>query len=266
MISNDILIIKVGTSTLTNSTSDGSIQLDVATFKRIADEAAALQAAGHRIIIVSSAAITAGMSYLSIQERPSRQDNMPELQRMASIGWRIILNTWDEAFQSHTIGELLITKQELDQTQQRTELVQVVHQLLLHENICVVNENDAISHEEIAFGDNDTLAAHLAARLQQSELFSGTVRLIILSDIEGVYADKDDPSTLLPIIPDITAVEASAKDSTSPYGTGGMTTKFLAAKIAHSAHVETWIGKGKKEQVLPQLLNGKTGTHFTVEK
>lgn len=257
----NILVIKVGTSTLTGADTAG-VQLDTPTFHRIAQQARSLQAEGFGIIIVSSAAITAGMAHANLIDRPSRITNMPELQRMASIGWRLILNQWAEAFTDRTIGELLVTKQELDNAQERTELITVVEQLLQHENICIVNENDAITHDEIAFGDNDTLAAHLAARLAQSNHTRGTVQLLILSDIEGVYEDKDNPSTLIPIIEDIAALQSIASDSATQYGTGGMTTKFLAAKIAQAAGVETAIGRGKRDGILRDLLSGKTGTRF----
>lgn len=254
-----ILIIKVGTSTLTKTQEDGKVSLDSNAFQNIASEALALQKKGYGIVIVSSAAIAAGITQLHMTDRPTA---IPELQRLASIGWRHILNTWATSFGDKNIGELLLTKQELDQARERNEFVHVAQQLLINGDICVINENDAITHTEITFGDNDTLAGHVASRLQQSALLPGPVKLLILSDIQGVYADKDDPETLLPVIEDIEKMQKVAKGAQTKYGTGGMATKFLAAKIAHNAGVETWIGKGKQEQILSHLLDKKTGTHF----
>jgi glutamate 5-kinase len=265
MTDQNILVLKVGTSTLAKNDARRGIVLDIDAFDRIAQQVLSLQSEGYGIVIVSSAAITAGMSHTNTATRPSKVSQMSELQRMASIGWRLILNTWAEAFAGKTIGELLITKRELDLTEERTELTGVIHQLLAHGDICIVNENDAITHDEIAFGDNDTLAAHLAVRLKQSSSQNSDVKLLLLSDIEGVYADKTDATTLIPIIKDIDAVRHVAKGADTTYGTGGMTTKFLAARIAQEAQVDTWIGKGKQEGIIDALLNGTAGTHFVQE-
>lgn len=254
-----ILVIKVGTSTLSTHTETGESTLDIAAFNSIAQQAVSLQEQGYGIVIVSSAAITAGMNHTQTAERPS---DMPALQRMASIGWRIILNTWATAFSGHTVGELLVTRRELDRPQESSELVRVIDQLLTHNDICIINENDALTHEEIAFGDNDTLAAHVAALLHERKIATDGVLFTILSDIEGVYEDRSNPATILREIDDIDRLSHLAGDSDSSYGTGGMITKFQAAKIAGASGVDTWVGRGKNELVLSQLLNGTTGTHF----
>lgn len=254
-----ILVIKVGTSTLSTRTEAGESTLDREAFNRIARQAVLLQKQGYGIVIVSSAAITAGMNHTGTSERPS---DMPALQRMASIGWRLILNTWAAAFDGHTVGELLVTKRELERPHESSELVRVIDQLLRHQDICIINENDALTHEEIAFGDNDTLAAHVAALLQERKLAEEGALFTILSDIDGVYEDKNNPATILREIDDIDRLSHLASDSDSSYGTGGMITKFQAAKIAGASGVDTWIGRGKNESVLASLLDGTTGTHF----
>lgn len=254
-----ILVIKVGTSTLSTLNDANETILDVASFERIAKQALSFQKQGFGIVIVSSAAITAGMLHTGTTERPA---HMPALQRMASIGWRLILNTWVEAFNGTHVGELLVTKRELERPQESNELVGVIDQLLRHNDICLVNENDALAHEEIAFGDNDTLGAHVAALLQQKKLVTDGVRFVILSDIDGVYQDKDDPTTVLREINNLQELKHIAHGTSSEYGTGGMATKFQAAHITLGAGVETWIGKGKRDNVIQDLFDGESGTHF----
>jgi glutamate 5-kinase len=140
----------------------------------------------------------------------------------------------------------------------------VIDRLLIHDDVCVVNENDATSHAEIAFGDNDTLAARLAAKMRSSELFNSCVRLLILSDIDGVYTDRNDPRTVMGAINDIEQFKHLAGTASSSESTGGMETKFMAASIAKAAGVQTVIGNGRTEGIIPAMLENNAGTLFTV--
>jgi glutamate 5-kinase len=260
----DILVIKVGSSTLTTSDAEGNTLLDGESFQRISNQIDRLHRDGYGIIIVSSAAISAGMAHAGVRHRPNKKTEMPELQRLASVGWRHVLNKWAEALPAHVIGELLITKQEVKNKSEGGELMQVIANLLQHGDICIVNENDAITHSEIAFGDNDTLAAILAAKLRESAPFNRKVKLLILSDINGVYQDKDDPSTVIRTIDTIESFSHIAGKSGSPHGTGGMETKFTAASIALQSGVEVWIGNGRQDDAVLRMLDGTHGTHFTL--
>jgi glutamate 5-kinase len=258
----DVLVVKVGTSTLTQKHTDGSERLDVASFERIGKQLAELQSGGLGIVLVSSAAITAGMTETGLFVRPSRTTHMNELQRLASIGWRHVMNAWSDAMAEKTIGELLLTQRELNLASERDELLRVTHTLLSHGNIAVANENDAITHEEIAFGDNDSLAATFAAQIKRSALFSGRVRLVVLTDVDGVYTDKNDSSTIIRHIANLKEYLYLADGAGSRNGTGGMVTKFEAARIAMQYGVEMFIANGRQENVLHNALNGEAGTRF----
>jgi glutamate 5-kinase len=262
--SEEVLIIKVGTSTLTQKHADGTEQLDVSSFERIASQLVELQGRGFGIILVSSAAITAGMAEAGLAARPPKDTRMPELQMLASIGWRHVLNAWSGALPGKQVGELLLTQHELGLASERDELLRVTHALLSHGHIAIANENDAIAHEEIAFGDNDSLAAIFAARIARSELFGGRVRLVVLSDVEGVYADKTDPSTLIKQIGKLDGYRHLAGGAGSQNGTGGMVTKFEAARIATGSGVTMWITNGRTENTVMRAISGEIGTEFTV--
>jgi glutamate 5-kinase len=194
--------------------------------------------------------------------RPSKETHMHELQRLASIGWRQILNAWDAALGQKTIGELLLTQKELGLKHEREEVLRVTHALLSHDDIAVANENDAITHEEIAFGDNDTLAAAFAAKLRHSSLFGNNVRLVLLSDIDGVYADVGEASSVISTIENITAHEHLAQGAINSSGTGGMITKFTAARIANENGIDMWIANGRVEDAIERTLKGELGTRF----
>ncbi|MFZ1301461.1 MAG: hypothetical protein WAQ27_02690 [Candidatus Microsaccharimonas sp.] len=260
---NAILIIKVGTSTVTTRDQNGQLALDLESFQRIGQQVINLRQQGYTVAIVSSAAITAGMAATGLTVRPvNTEQSMPTLQALASIGWRYVLNAWADALGSLTIGELLVSRRELERDIERSELLRVTHSLMQSGTVAIINENDAIAHEEIAYGDNDTLAAHFAAKLKNSKLFSGSVSVVILSDIDGVYEDINDKATIIRHIHDIDASEAFAKGTDDGVGTGGMVTKFKAARIARDYGVDLYITQGRIAETIPRAVSREIGTYF----
>lgn len=260
-ITQDVLVVKVGTNTLIEKDNSGAERIDEASFRRIGQQILKVQRRNIHPIIVSSGAITAGM--VGANETRNRQDlEMPELQRLASIGWRHVLNAWATALEGATVGELLLTRHDLEMQDEREEATQTIHCLLSHGDIPIINENDAISHEEIAFSDNDTLSAHVAVNIAASPLFCGAVKLLLLSDVNGVRSDVGDPNSVIPKIGDISCHIHLAHDTPHQNGTGGMLTKFGAGKIANSHNIDMWIANGREPDVISRAINGQTGTYF----
>ena len=258
-----VIVIKVGTSTLTKKDEAGNLSLDIESFRRIGTQVLDLKQQGYVVAIVSSAAITAGMVVTNLAKRPTNEEgSMPTLQGLASIGWRHILNAWDDALQGLIIGELLITRRELERDAERSELLKVTHNLLTNGHVVIVNENDALTHEEIAFGDNDTLAVAFASKLKQSHLFGDDISVIILSDIDGVYKDIHDSKTLIKKIEDVDTYLHVIRNTDGGVGTGGMTTKFSAAKIAKEHGIAMYITNGRTVDVLGRTLRKEVGTYF----
>lgn len=259
-----IVVIKVGTSTVIRREDDGSEHLNQEAFFEIGRQVRNLIKADSGVVIVSSAAIGGGMLATGLTERPARDGEIPKLQRLASIGWRHILNAWDAAIgDDYHVAEMLLTGHSLSLTRhEREEAIRLIHTLLEHNDIPVINENDAIAHQEIAFGDNDTLAATIAAKIEASNLFTCPVKLVLLSDINGVYEDKDDPTTIIREIAAIAEFRHVIGDAATKYGTGGMTTKFKAAETATKAGVDMWICNGNAKNAIIDALAGRTGTHF----
>lgn len=261
-IIEDVLVIKVGTSTLIEKDENNREQLDHASFGRIGQQVLRLKEAGTNVALVSSAAITAGMVATGMDSAFRKEQKISNLQRLSSIGWRHVLNAWASAMNDETIGELLLTKHELELKEEREEALRTTHWLMSHGNTAVVNENDAITHEQIAFGDNDTLAANYAARLRGSAMFGKNIRLVLLSDINGVRKEVADEQSVIRNITDLAQYEHLAKGTRSSNGTGGMVTKFSAAQIAVRSGVDMWIADGREEDVIERTLSGEVGTHF----
>jgi len=163
---------------------------------------------------------------------------------------------------------LLVTRRELDlEAPEHDEVLRTTHSLLSHGNIPILNENDGVTHAELshqAFGQNDEIAAIFAAQIAQSSLFGGNVKLLLLSDIDGVYRNQDDPSTLIKKISNVDEYNDIAGDSNSANAKGGMKTKFLAAKIAKKAGVEMWIANGRTENAIQRAIDLEIGTYFPV--
>lgn len=264
-IIDNILVIKVGTSTLTKRSRDGQLQLDTESFNRIGEQIINLRKRGYNIVIVSSAAIAAGMAVTGLMTRPKNtEESMPTLQALASIGWRYILNAWSDALNPLIIGELLITKRELERSPERPELLKVTCNLMANSTIAIVNENDAITHDEISFGDNDALAAYFATKLKWSSLFGDKVQVVILSDVNGVYKDINDSSSVIKLINNVDEYQEVARSVTSDGGTGGMISKFKAAKVAQDHGVELYITHGRLDNTIKRTLDNEVGTHFSI--
>jgi glutamate 5-kinase len=262
MPKKSIVVVKVGSNTLTQVLDDGSESLDEVAFIRIAKQIKSLVSSGVPVVIVSSAAITAGMARAGLKIRPDRHTATPELQRLASIGWRDVLNAWDKALGIDvTVAEFLITKTELDIDKESNELMEVVSRSIGYGDVIVANENDTVTHAEIRYGDNDTLGAVFAVKIAQS-MTEYEVKYVILSDIDGLLRDVSDPSSLISRVDNIDAYQLFVKGTNKMNGTGGMSTKFDAARICIVNDVDMWIASGSAEDAIGLALCGKIGTHF----
>lgn len=257
---NDVLIVKVGSSLLANNNEPGQLQSD--TFERIGDQILELRDAGHNVALVSSGAIAAGMTLTHLAARPDTKTEIPELQRLASIGWPYVLKAWSDALPGAHIGQLLLTLQSLDHNIEREEALGVMHSLFSHGDIPVINENDSISDDEITFGDNDRLAALLACRITQSPQFTGNVHLVLLSNVDGVYKDPGDTTSVVPVIEDTARYQHLIVPGQSEFGTGGMNSKLVAASMAGQLGVKSWLANGNEENAIQRALNGEIGTYF----
>lgn len=266
---DNIVVVKVGTTSMFRHEA-GRELLDRQAMQRIGSQVIRLKEQGFHVPIVSSGAVTAGMEATRISVRPDGEEAMPEIQRLATIGWRHVLNAWFDAMGVEN-GGLLVTRRELNlDTPEHDEALRTTHTLLSHGEIPILNENDGITHGELtnqSFGQNDELSAIYAAQIAKSELFGSNVRLVLLSDVDGVYSDVNDPSSIIKEISlsDIAQYKHHAGGPNGVHGKGGMKTKFEAAKIAAAAGVEMWIANGQTENAIQLAMDGGIGTHFALK-
>ena len=253
------VVVKVGTSTLAHRTG----KLNLYRIEQLVREIVDIANAGKEVVFVASGAQAAGMGRLGLRQKPPE---IPKRQVIAAIGQGVLMHTYEKIFAEYgqVVGQVLLTKENAVRHNQYHHSREALQAMLAMGIIPVVNENDAVSVDEIKIGDNDNLAAIVATLVDADAL-------IILSDIEGLYTAN--PAThpeaeLIHEIGDITPeVEQLAGGAGSSIGTGGMYTKIEAAKIATSAGVTMAIAKGSRPHVLRELLTGEVvGTVFAAKE
>lgn len=249
------VVFKVGTTTITYDTGKSNIK----TMERLVCVLSDLANSGMRVALVSSGAIAVGVGKLGLIERPS---DTAGKQAAATVGQCELMFMYDKMFSQygHKVGQLLITKDDVDHPDRRDNLIQTFDKLFYFGAIPIINENDAVAVDEIVYGDNDTLSAVVATLI-------GADALVILTETDGLYDANPDTvpgAKRLPVVEEITEeIRALAGDSISGFGTGGMITKLSAAEIATRNGIDTYIIGGKDPYDIYGLLEGKDiGTHF----
>ena len=253
------IVVKVGTSTLTHATG----HLNIRRVEELCRVLSDIKNAGHEVILVSSGAIGMGVGKLGLRQRPQ---DIPGKQAAAAVGQCELMYTYDKLFGEyhHTVAQLLITGDDMQNEKRHCNFSNTIYRLLELGALPIINENDTVATDEIAIGDNDTLGAIVATSVKAD-------KLIVLSDIDGVYtADpRTDPGARL--ISRITRIDEGtmtlAGSAGTKLGTGGMVTKFQAAKICLDAGCEMIIANGKNPMNMYDILDGKqVGTTFSQER
>ncbi|MCX6344251.1 MAG: glutamate 5-kinase [Armatimonadetes bacterium] len=249
------VVVKIGTSSLVQE--NGS--LDREKMAGIIGQLAQIKQSGSDVILVSSGAIRAGMERLDLSERPK---NMPDQQATAAVGQSVLMQTYTELLSQHAIipGQILLTRDDFDHRIRYLNARNTLLRLLAFGCLPIVNENDTVATEEIKFGENDTLAALVAACADADLMMN-------LSDVDGLY-DGDpriDPTCkLIEEVPAITPeIERLAGGTHGLSGSGGMHTKIEAAKIATNSGVRMVIANAARPNVISDVVAGENiGTSF----
>jgi glutamate 5-kinase len=213
----------------------------------------------YEVLIVSSGAVAAGMKKIGLKEKPK---DIRLKQAAAAVGQSSLIWAYEKSFNEYgrKVAQVLLTRDDFSERVRYLNSRNTIITLLSYGVIPIINENDTVSTDEIKFGDNDQLAA-LVSGLIDAE------RLIILSDVEGLYSsdpNKNPDAEIIPFVSEITPeFEAMAGGAGSAVGTGGMYSKILAAKKAVSYGITVNIISGKKSGLIASLLRGvHHGTEF----
>ncbi|MFZ2479220.1 MAG: glutamate 5-kinase [Propioniciclava sp.] len=244
------IVVKVGSSSIT----DRSGRIDMPQLNALVDAIAAARAGGTDVVVVSSGAVAAGLEPLGMQRRPR---DLATRQAAASVGQGLLLARYTSLFAAHglTVGQVLMTVEDVTRQASYANAQRTFSRLLELGAVPVVNENDTVATNELRFGDNDRLAA-LVAHLVGAEA------LFLLSDVDALYTDHPSRPGARRIT-DVAEVEDLDVDTSrngSSVGTGGMTTKLEAARIATHAGVNTVLASATA--VRSALAGEPVGTLF----
>ncbi|QDT51245.1 Glutamate 5-kinase 1 [Symmachiella dynata] len=251
------LVVKVGTSVL--SREDDTLNLE--RLSALSEEIQRVRETGRRVVLVSSGAVGAGMGLLGLQQRPR---DLPHLQAAAAVGQAHLIRHYDDCLKKHGChaAQLLLTADDFDNRSRYLNVRNTILTLFENGAVPIVNENDTVSVDEIAFGDNDRLAA-LVTNLLHSPL------LVILSTVDGLMdGPPDNPeSKTIPLVKewDDKLLQIATADR-SKRGTGGMRAKLSAVKMATAVGENVIIANGTKSGTLMKVLAGEeTGTLFLAQ-
>ena len=253
------IVVKVGTSTLTHESGRINIRRIETLCKVLSD----IKNAGHELILVSSGAIGLGVGKLNLKDKP---EDMPTKQAAAAIGQCELMYLYDKKFleYNHIVAQILITGADFENETSSNNIRNTIDRLLELNVMPVVNENDSIVTDEVSVGDNDTLAAIVAKKVEAD-------LMIVLSDIDGLYTanPREDPNAeIIDVVFSITPeIYELAGTKGTRLGTGGMITKIKAAEIAMEAGIDMIIANGTHPENLYRILDGeKVGTKFRGRK
>ncbi len=253
------IVVKVGSNTLTHPSGRLYLRRMELLVRILSD----FKNAGHEIILVSSGAVAAAIARLGLKHRPG---SIVEKQALAAIGQAELMQVYENFFATYgyTIGQMLLTKDVIDNDLRRTNAQNTFRELLKLGCIPIVNENDPVSSVELEFGGNDFLSAYIA-------LISESDILINMSDIDGLFDSdprKNPSARLIDRVDAITdEIMSYAGGAGSDRGTGGMIAKIEAARIVTEAGIPMLIVNGKNPEILYEILDGKhVGTYFAPKK
>ena len=243
------IVIKLGSSIVTN---DGE-GLDEECLSSLIKQISILSSQNKKVILVSSGAIAAGLKKLRVKIRPKV---LSELQAAAAVGQMDLVRTYEELFADNDLisAQVLLTHDDLSDRKRYLNARSTIFNLIKNNVIPVINENDTVASEEIRFGDNDTLAA-MVANLIEADL------LVLLTDQDGLFSsdprEDNDAKLIHHSYVDDKNLDSLASGTKSKIGTGGMTTKIMAARKAALSGAHTIIASGRRDNILVDLSNDK---------
>ena len=255
------IVVKIGSSSLTHKETG---LLDFVKLEKLVRVLTNLRNQGKEVILVSSGAIAVGRKKLGLRKE---EMTLSKKQACAAVGQAQLMMTYQKIFSEYNqpVAQILLTKITMMQEENKTNAENTFLELISLGVIPFVNENDTVSTYEIQFGDNDRLSALVTA-------LTGADLLILLSDIDGLYTDDPNVNKDAKFVEVVEKLDDDYMDmgketSSSQVGTGGMSAKLVAAKIATYSGADMVIANGSDVDVINAIMNGENvGTLFMANK
>jgi len=242
------VVVKLGTSAI----CDQRGRLDPAVLRSLAGQICRAMENGVAVTVVSSGAIGAGLAELDL---PARPKTLPMLQAVAAVGQGQLMRTFHDTFarRGRKVAQVLLTRSDFEDRARYLNIRNTLHALSESGVVAVINENDAVAVDEIRYGDNDLIAAHLTNMLAAD-------LLVLLTSVDGVLAS----GKVLDVVQRVdSGTLALANGRRSALGSGGMASKLQAVRIVTRSGEAAAIANSRTPQVLTRLLAGRAvGTVF----
>lgn len=252
------IVIKVGTSSVTYSDGKMNFRFIDLLARQISD----LMNRGIQVVLVTSGAIGVGLPIIGFKEKPTY---LPYKQAAAAVGQGFLMNVYERFFHEYGrhVGQVLLTKGDSLNPKRYMYARGMIMALMELGVLPIINENDAVAADEIKIGDNDTLSATVAS-IADADL------LILLSDVDGLYDKNPAKYSDAKLISEVTEFSRDllkvAEGPGTARGTGGMTTKLLAAEICVHSGIDMVIAESMTPNVLYRVMDGEpVGTFFRGE-
>ena len=249
------IVVKVGSALLVDGETG---RVNRAWLETLIADLLRLRKRGQRVILVSSGAIALGRRRLGLKHGTLR---LEESQAAAAVGQIRLAHAYKELLEGCdvTVAQVLLTLEDSERRRRYLNARATLEALLALGALPVINENDTVATAEIRYGDNDRLAARVAQMV-------GADCLVLLSDVEGLYSadpNREPGARFIHEVPQITPeIEAMAGRSASQVGSGGMTAKIAAARIAVAAGCHMCIAAGVHRHPLRRIEEGADCTWF----
>ncbi len=250
-----IVVLKVGSAVLTTA---AGLNLDAV--ESLCRQICFLRRTGRNVILVTSGAVAAGRQRLGVVKQPG--EPLKVKQALAAVGQGLLMQAYEQRFAEHDqqVAQILLTHADLSQRDRYLNIRNTILTLFEFGAVPIINENDTVSVRELRFGDNDTLGALITNMI-------GADMYIMLSDVNGLYtknpAHDSSARPVYTVAKVDSQIEAMAGNSGSALGTGGMQSKIRAAKMVAACGGSSFIGPGRKANVLQELFSGDLlGTFF----
>lgn len=242
-------MIKVGSSSLALATGG----LDQSSIEHVVKQIARAKAEGFRPVLVTSGAVAAGLPSLGLTKRPT---DLPGLQAAASVGQSLLMRHYASAFAEHdlVVGQVLLTRDVFANRVQYLHARDALARLLAIDVVPIINENDTVTVDELRLGDNDRLAA-LVCHLVEADM------LVLLTDTAGIFSEDPRLSDSAEFVStvrhnDQLLDELYRASTKGGFGSGGITTKIAAARMAAWSGIPTVIADAATDGVVHRALSG----------
>ena len=242
------IVVKVGTALLSHPRT----HFNSVVVHQLGDEIAALKQSGLEVILISSGSVGLGMSVLGIEEYPK---DLTARQALAAVGQGMLMARYSDVFAPYGVhvAQVLLTRRDLEERSTYLNARNAIQRLLQSEVLPIINQNDATATEELAFSDNDKLAALVTGKMDAQAL-------VLLTTVDGLHRDWSNPASKGELVPVVEVGDEDllchARGPEAGVSLGGMATKIEAACSVASFGTLAVIANGRRPGVLRDLLSG----------